>query len=368
MGKAEVAVVVGTQKGVFVLRSSDDRKTFVQHGPQLPGDVVYSVAVDNRGDGTRLLAGATSEHWGSVVRASADLGEQWTDPEVGNIKFPEDTGAAVRHIWQLHPVADQPGVVYAGVEPASLFRSEDGGETFTFVRGLWDHPHRPQWEPGGGGLCLHTIVPNRGDSQRMVIAISAAGAYRTEDGGQTWEAANAGIHAVAQPDVFPEFGQCVHRVAADPEVPDRLFLQHHGGVFRSDDFGRKWTEISEGLPSDFGFPVVAHPRRGDTAYVIPLDSDERRWVVDGRARVFRTSDGGASWTGLGNGLPQEAAYLAVLRDAFCTDGCDPAGLYFGTRSGEVYGSADEGETWQQLANHLPPVLSVRAAPVRSSTP
>src|SRR3954470_17976736 len=327
---AEVAVVVGTQKGVFVFRSRDGRATFQQDGPQLPGDVVYSVGIDNRGGVTRLLAGATSEHWGSVVRSSDDLGGTWTDPEAGNIKFPPDTAAAIRHIWQLVPAGDdQPGVVYAGVEPASLFRSDDGGSTFEFVRGLWDHPHRPQWEPGGGGLCLHTILVNRHDPDRMVIAISAAGAYRTEDGGQTWEAANTGIHAVAQPDVFPEFGQCVHRIAADAGDPDRLFLQHHGGVFRSDDFGRKWTEISAGLPSDFGFPVVAHPRRPNTAYVIPLDSDERRWTVGGQCRVFRTDDGGSSWTGLGDGLPQQDAYLAVLRDGFCTDGADPAGLYFG---------------------------------------
>lgn len=359
----DVVVLVGTAKGVFVLRSSD-RSRYRATGPHLPGDEAYSVAVDTRADATRLLAGTTSNHWGTVVRWSDDLGATWSDPVIGNIKFPDDAGAAISHVWQLQPAgADEPGRVYAGVEPAALFRSDDGGVTYSLVRGLWDHPHRPQWQPGGGGLCLHTVVVHPDDPRRVVVAISAAGVYRTEDGGDTWEASNTGIHAVGIADEFPEFGQCVHRIARDPIEPDTLFMQFHGGLFRSRDFGGSWEDIGAGVPSDFGFPIVTHPRRGGTAYVIPLDSDEKRWTVGGKCRVFRTSDAGASWEPLGTGLPQRGAYLTILRDAFGGDGLDPAGLYFGTKSGEVFGSSDEGESWRRIAGNLPPVLSVRAAGV-----
>ena len=281
----------------------------------------------------------------------------------GNIKFPEGAGASVDHIWQVRPAGDdQPGVVYAGVEPAALFRSDDNGETFSLIEGLWDHPHRPQWEPGGGGLCLHTILIHRDDPQRLLVAISSAGVYRSDDGGATWRSSNTGIHAVEQPDVFPEFGQCVHKVSVDPEHADRLYMQFHGGHFRSNDFGDKWEKLPGDVPSDFGFPIVSHPRRPNTAYVIPMDSPMERWTAGGKCRVYRTSDGGESWEPLTQGLPQRGAYLSILRDGFCTDGADPAGLYFGTRSGDLYGSADEGESWKRVATNLPPILSVRAAP------
>jgi hypothetical protein len=361
---ADVVLLVGTTKGAFVLRSSGDRRAFRLSGPALAGEEAYSVAIDTRGGRTRLLAGSTSMHWGSTVRFSDDLGETWTDPAVGNVKFPPETGAAIDHIWQLQAAGpDEPDVMYAGVEPAALFRSDDGGSTFEFVPGLWDHPHRPRWEPGGGGLCLHSIVVHRTDPRRLLVAISSAGVYRTEDGGKTWGSANQGIYAEQGPDTMPEFGQCVHRAAPDPVHEDRVFLQGHWRTYRTDDFGGAWTDITSSLPSTFGFPVVTHPRRAGHAYVIPLQSDEHRWTVDARCRVFRTSDGGQSWEPLEQGLPQEGAYLTVLRDAFAGDGLDPFGLYFGTRSGELYGSADEGETWQLVASRLPPVLSVRAAPV-----
>jgi hypothetical protein len=361
---SEVVVLVGTAKGVFVLRSSGDRRDFHPSGPSLPGEEAYSVAIDTRGGGTRMLSGTTSYHWGSVVRVSDDLGETWSDPAVGNVKFPADAGAAIDHIWQLQTAgSNQPEVVYAGVEPAALFRSDDGGTTFELVRGLWDHPHRPRWEPGFGGLCLHSIVVNREDPRRLLVAISSGGVYRSADGGGAWEAANRGIHAEQGPDTMPEFGQCVHRAAPDPVAADTVFLQGHWSTYRSDDFGGSWTDITSSLPSTFGFPIVTHPRRSGLAYVIPLQSDECRWTVDARCRVFRTSDAGRSWEALEHGLPQDGAYLTVLRDAFAGDGLEPAGLYFGTRSGEVYGSADEGETWQLLASRLPPVLSVRAAAV-----
>lgn len=356
-------IAVGTGKGAFVFQSPD-RTKFKAGRPQLLGEEVYSVGFDTRGGRTRLFAGSTSFFWGSAVRHSDDLGRTWTDPEIGNIKFPESTDASVDHIWQVVPGGDdEPGVVYAGVEPAALFRSEDDGDSFALVQGLWDHPHRPQWQPGGGGLCLHTIIRHRNDPQRLLVAISSAGVYRSDDGGGSWRASNEGIHAVDQPDVFPEFGQCVHKVAPDAANPDRLYMQFHGGLFRSDDFGDKWTDVDNGVPSNFGFPVVAHPTRRDTAYVIPMDSAIERWTSGGKCRVYKTTDAGGSWEPLAAGLPQRGAYLSILRDAFCTDGQEPAGLYFGTRSGDLYGSADDGESWKRIATNLPPILSVRAAPL-----
>ena len=277
----ERVVVIGTAKGLFTLQAANG--TWRAKGPHLMGEEVYSVAVDDRGERPRLFAGSSSFFWGSAVRASDDLGKTWTEPEVGNIKFPEGADASVDHIWQVAPGgADEPDVVYAGVEPAALFRSDDNGATFTLLKGLWDHPHRPQWQPGGGGLCLHTILRHREDPQRLLVAISSAGVYRSDDAGVTWRASNTGVPAVEQPDVFPEFGQCVHKVATDAENPDRLYMQFHGGLFRSDDFGDRWTSIEKGVPSNFGFPVVAHPKRPDTAYVIPMDSPMERWTSGGQ--------------------------------------------------------------------------------------
>jgi hypothetical protein len=267
-------------------------------------------------------------------------------------------------VWQLQPAGDdRPDTVFAGVEPAALFRSDDRGETFELVRGLWDHPHRPRWEPGGGGLCLHTVLVDPGDPDRMWIAISTGGVYRTEDGGKSWQARNQGVRAVFLPDKHPEFGQCVHKIAPAGGNPDRLYLQNHWGLYRSDDAGDHWEDMANGVPSDFGFPMVAHPRDPGTAWIIPLDSDQFRCTPDGRARVYRTGDAGASWEALGDGLPERDAWLTVLRDGFGTDGLDPAGLYFGTRTGQLYASADEGGHWQTLAGWLPPVVCVKAAVV-----
>jgi hypothetical protein len=250
------------------------------------------------------------------------------------------------------------------VEPAALFRSEDGGRSFALVQGLWDHPHRPQWQPGGGGLCLHTVLVHPADPRRLLIAISAAGVYLSDDGGGSWRASNTGITVPFLPDEpEPEFGQCVHKVARDAADPERLYLQHHGGIYRSDDGGGSWTAMTGIAGMDFGFPVVAHPAEAGTAYLLPLESDEYRCTPGGRCTVWRTRDAGGSWEPLTAGLPQRDAHLTVLRDAFTCDGGQPAGLFFGTRSGEVYGSVDDGDTWDLLAEHLPPVLSVRAAPV-----
>jgi hypothetical protein len=231
------------------------------------------------------------------------------------------------------------------------------------VRGLFDHPHRPRWQPGNGGLCLHTIVLDPSDKQRMYIAISAGGVYRTDDGSATWEAKNRGIRVAYQPDRYPEFGQCVHKVVMHATRPERLFLQHHWGLYRSDDRADSWHSISNGVPSDFGFAMMTHPRDPDCVYILPIESDEFRCAPDGRLRVYRTRNAGTSWEPLTRGLPQKGAYETVLRDAMNTDGLDPAGIYFGTRSGELFGSIDEGKTWKTILTGLPPIVCVKCVAI-----
>lgn len=357
---ADYLLAIGTSKGLILARSSD-RRTWTLSDPAFLMNGVYAVAIDKRGDTPRLLVSATSEHWGPSVFRSDDLGQSWTEPDQGAITFPEDTGAALARVWQLAPSAAEPGVVWAGSEPQGLFRSEDGGAHFSFVRELWDHPHRPDWGSGFGGAAIHTVLPHPVDPARVLVAMSTGGVYRTEDAGRSWSAANKGIRVKFMPDPWPEFGQCVHKVARDPAEPDRLFLQNHHGVYRSDDDGRTWNSIADTLPTDFGFAMVTHPRRGGTAYNFPITADAER-VPPGRAcRVFRTEDSGATWAPLADGLPQDDYYGVVLRDAMCTDDADPAGVYFGTRNGDVFASADEGDQWSLVGSHLPDVLCVRAA-------
>lgn len=365
---ADVLLAVGTRKGLFLARRAADARRsggWEFDGPHFNAQAVYSVALDTRpASGPRLLVGGDSAHWGPSVFHSDDLGATWTEPSQPPVKFPQDTGSSLERVWQLEPGgADEPDVVYAGTEPGALFRSQDGGVSFELVRGLWEHPTRKDWVPGGGGLGLHTVLVDPRDSRRVTVAVSTGGAYRTADGGKSWEPCNRGVEAVFLPESqrFPEHGQCVHKVDRDAADPDRLYLQNHWGVYRSDDAGTSWTSIGGTLPSDFGFPVVAHPHRGGTAYVFPLNADSDRVPAQRRCRVHRTDDAGASWQELGAGLPQDAHYGPVLRDAMCADDADPAGVYFGNRNGEVFASADEGETWQQLAGHLPDVLCVRAA-------
>jgi len=360
----DLILLVGTMKGAYLFRSGPDRGEFSMDGPHFPGQAIYALAFDGRGGRQRLLAGTESSHWGAVVRTSDDFGQSWTDPADGNVRFPEGSGGALKRVWQLLPAgADQPDLVYAGVEPAALFRSSDGGDHYELVTGLWDHPHRPHWPPGGGGQCLHTVVLRDDDPDRLLVAISTGGVYRSDDGGKSWQPRNQGIRAVFLPEDqrYPEYGQCVHKVAPAAGQPDRLYLQNHWGLYRSEDGADSWADVANGVPSDFGFPVVAHPRDPNTAYVIPLDSDGFRCTAEARARVYRTRDAGASWQPLTSGLPQEHAWLTVLRDGFTSDRGDPAGLYFGTRSGELYASTDDGDSWRQLAAHLPPIVCVKAA-------
>ncbi|MFG2109280.1 WD40/YVTN/BNR-like repeat-containing protein [Micromonospora chersina] len=356
-------LAIGTGKGLF-LATSTDRRDWAVSGPHFPMTGVYAVAVDKRPGRPRLLAGMTSSHFGPSVATSDDLGGSWQEPEQAPVAFPADTGASLGRVWQLTPAGpDQPDVVWAGTEPSALFRSDDGGRSFSLVRALWDHPHRKQWAAGFGGQAVHSVLPHPRDPGRMAVAMSTGGVYRTEDAGASWAPGNSGIRAYFLPDEWPEFGQCVHKIARDAGDPERLYAQNHHGVYRSDDDGLSWTSIAAGLPSDFGFPIVAHPSRPGTVYAFPLTADGERFPTDRRCRVYRSADAGKSWDPLTAGLPEGPFYPSVLRDAMCADDHDPAGVYFGTRSGEVYASADDGDSWSRVAAHLPDVLCVRAAEV-----
>ncbi|MBI2220524.1 MAG: exo-alpha-sialidase [Acidobacteria bacterium] len=359
-----ILLLVGTMKGAFIACAGTDRRDWELGGPYLPGSAVYALAYDGRAGRHRVWAGPTSMHWGGLLRSSDDFGRSWTNPEAANVKFPEGAGAALKQIWQIAPGRDaEPDTLYCGVEPAALFVSRDAGSTWALVDGLWNHPQRPRWEPGGGGLCLHTILLDPADPNRIRIAVSAAGMYVTDDGGSTWRPSNRGVRAEFLPDKYPEFGQCVHKVAQASRQPDRLFLQNHWGLYRSDDRGETWSDIANGVPSDFGFALAIHPADADCAWIVPLESDEFRCTPEGKLRVYRTRNAGASWEALSKGLPQEDAYETVLRDAMAVDPLAPAGVYFGTRSGKLFGSRDEGETWSELLDGLPPVVSVTAAAV-----
>ena len=358
----DVLLLVGTMKGAFLLRSDASRSQWEIGGPYFPGSAVYAMAYDSRAGRNRVWAGPQSMHWGALLRSSDDFGQTWTNPEEANVKFPEGTEAALENIWQIAPGRDsEQDTLYCGVQPAALFVSKDAGATWNLQEGLWNHPQRPKWQPGGGGLCLHTILLDPADDARVRIAVSTAGMYVTEDGGASWRPSNQGVRAQFLPDKYPEFGQCVHKVVQAKQQPERMFLQNHWGLYRSDDRGETWTDIANGVPSDFGFAITTHPQNPDTAWIVPLESDEFRCTPEGKLRVYRTRDAGASWQPLANGLPQEGAFETVLRDAMAVDPFDPVGVYFGTRNGKLFGSADEGESWTSLADGLPAIVSVKAA-------
>ena len=359
----DVLILAGTNKGLFIFRSSRERSRWQMAGPYFPGRAIYAIAYDNRQDRHRIWA-STSQFWGSYLQSTDDFGRSWTNPLEANVKFPQDSGASLKSIWQVclgHP--EEPDVMYCGVEPAALFKSCDAGESWSLVQGLFDHPHRPRWVPGNGGLCLHTIVPDARDRSRMLVAISAAGNYRSDDAGQTWQAKNRGIRVVYTPEKFPEFGQCVHKVVSHPNQPERMFLQNHWGLYRSDDAGDSWHDIAHGVPSDFGFAMLMHPHDPDCVYIIPVESDEFRCTPGGKLRVYRTRNSGATWEPLRRGLPQTGAYETILRDSLTTDSLDPAGIYFGTRSGKLYHSRDEGKSWELVRDGLPQIVCLRATAV-----
>jgi hypothetical protein len=355
-----VLVAIGTRKGMWLARS-EDRRSWSVEGPHFLLTEVPAVAIDTRRGGARVLAGVRSEWWGPTVSWSDDEGKSWQETEKGGMRFPDTAGASVERVWQLQPdSAERPEVVWAGAEPHSLWRSEDAGQTFSLVDGLWDHPHRTEWGPGYGGAAIHTVVPDP-HSDRVAVAMSTGGVYVSDDRGGSWRPSNKGISAGFLPGEEPEYGQCVHKIAPAAGGPQRMYAQNHGGVYRSDNAGATWTSIAEGLPSDFGFPVLAHPRDPDTAWVVPLEA-QHRVPPEGRLRLHRTRDAGATWTAVGQGLPDDY-WVSVLRDAACVDDADPVGVYVGTRDGCVYASADEGDSFVPVVDHLPDVLSVRAAVV-----
>jgi photosystem II stability/assembly factor-like uncharacterized protein len=350
-------LLVGTPKGAFILDGDPQRRSWSLRGPLCEGWPVHDISVEP-GSGA-LLAAAGSPWFGPAVWRSDDLGRTWSHSSEG-LTYGDD-GPPIKTVWN---VTAGPDAIYAGVEPAGLFRSRDGARTWSHVEGLTNHPTRPEWQPGAGGLILHSIVPHPTDASRVWVGISAVGAFETRDGGATWETRNKGVRAEFHPDRYPEFGQCVHKLVMAADGGEHLYQQNHCGVYRSLDGGRQWAEITGHLPSDFGFPMAAHPRDPLTVWTIPLNGADRgRYVPDASVGVWRTNDGGESWTRAGDGLPQRDAYLGVLREAMAVDRLDPVGVYFGTSTGQLYGSSDEGRSWALIADRLPPIWSVEAAVV-----
>lgn len=351
-----VLVLLGTKKGAFILETDGARKSWTQRGPYCEAWPINHAVADPR-TGT-IWAGGGNEWFGPAVWKSGDFGATWSHSSAGLAYAAGEE--PIKAVWSLSTGTDD-GVLYAGMQPAGLFRSIDGGESWTHVSGLRDHPSRPDWQPGGGGLILHSLIRHPADDRRLWVGISTAGVFHTADGGETWEPRNTGTRCDFLPEEqrYPEVGQCVHSLAMAAGMPDRLYQQNHCGMYRSDDGGRHWHSIESGLPSTFGFPTAAHPRDPDTLYLLPLNGDSvGRYMPDASAAVWRTRDGGANWQDLREGLPQGNAFFGVLRQAMATDRLDPAGVYFGTSSGTLFASPDEGETWQAVAEHLPTILSV----------
>ncbi len=362
-----VRVLVGTRKGAFVLTSDGDRKQWAVDGPHFPGWEIYHMKASPV-DPDRIYASQSSGWFGQIIQRSDDGGKTWTP--VGNeFTYDGDAGTHMwydgtphpwefKRVWHLEPSLTDRDIVYAGVEDAALFKSTDGGLTWKELSGLRTHGSGPQWQPGAGGLCLHTIVLDPSNEQRIYIAISAAGAFRTDDGGETWTPINKGLRSGEIPDQDSEVGHCVHRIAMHPSHPDRLFMQKHWDVMRSDNAGDQWHEVSGNLPTDFGFPIAVHAHEPETVYVVPITSDSHHFPPEGKLRVYRSRTGGNHWEALTDGLPQSDCYVNVLRDAMAVDTMESCGVYFGTSGGQVYVSSDSGDHWTAIVHDLPPVMSV----------
>jgi hypothetical protein len=377
-----VLVLIGTRKGGFILSSDSRREEWELSDPIFKGWNVMHMTFDQSDQ--RLHAAVVHDVYGPSTHYSDDLGISWTQGKeapsfsrqsAGNrplgtpeeAKDPEEAqthSEKVLKVWHIKPAGDdKPGVLYAGVEPAALFISTDRGETWKMNEGLYDHPHRADWFPGAGGLCLHTIVPDPNNPERIYIAISTGGCYRTDDGGESWAPFNRNVRADFLPEKFPEYGQCVHKLVIHPKRPDVIFQQNHCGVYRSDNQAEEWIDIGEGkLPSRFGFPIAIHPHDPETVYIVLEESDEYRLSVDGSFAVWRSRDSGESWQRLTNGLP-ERAHLVVLREAMATDQFENAGVYIGTSTGQVFASRDAGDSWEGIADYLPRILSVETATI-----
>ena len=346
-----VLLIVGTDKGGFVVRSDAARARWTVEGPLFKGWNVTSAARDTRG---RYLLGVTSRVYGATIQISEDLAK-WRQAPAGP-SYPEGGKRRLNQIWRIHPARD---AIFAGVDEAGLFRSDDGGERWAPVAALNEHPTRESWCPGAGGLCAHAILSDRGNPNRLWCGISAVGVFRTDDGAQTWHSKNRGVPVIIEDKVHKDIGYCVHALAQDPDEPATIWRQDHRGMFRTRDGGETWDRVERGLPSGFGFPIVIDPRT-KTLFAVPLESDESRMPPEGRLRVYRSRDRGDSWEPLTRGLPQAHAYPVVLRGAMAVDGLEPAGVYFGTTAGTLYASADAGETWQELPALLGRIFCVAA--------
>ena len=365
--RERVALFVGTNKGGFILTSDASREKWDVSGPHMRGSSVDHMTFDGR-SGTVFMA-VNHDIYGPEVARSTDFGATWKSAEK-NPRFEEDSGRVMERLWNVQPGRDsEPGVVYLGAMPASLWRSEDNGATWLENSALQDVPDRDKWYPGAGGLCLHTIVLDKDRPERMAVGISAAGYFRTDDGGESWVRKTDGLpleELTAElqeriPDYDPLADHCVHKVAVDSADPAVQYMQHHLGVFRTSDFGETWNDIGEGLPELFGFPVASHPRKSGHVWVVPNHSGEFRASSTGEFRVFKSESGGDLWVGMTNGLPQENAYLSTLRESMAVDSLDPVGVYVGAKSGVLFGSRDEGSSWYEVVSSLPPILSVEAA-------
>ncbi len=362
-----VRILVGTQKGAFVLTSDGDRTDWTITGPHFGGWEMYHV-IGSPADPDRVYASQSTGWFGQVIQRSDDGGHTW-HPMGNEFAYEGSPGThqwydgtphpwAFARVWHLEPSLTDPDTVLAGVEDAALFRTTDGAASWAELPGLRTQRSGPAWQPGAGGLAVHTILVDPTDPDRIHVAISAAGVFRSDDGGGTWHAANRGLRSQGIPDPDAEVGHCVHRIARHPARPDVLYMQKHWDVMRSDDGGDHWHEISGNLPTDFGFPIAVHAHEPDTVYVVPITSDSEHFPPEGRLRVFRSRSAGDDWEPLTRGLPQRDCYVNVLREAMSVDDLDPCGIYFGTTGGQVYGSSDGGDTWDAIVRDLPRVMSV----------
>jgi photosystem II stability/assembly factor-like uncharacterized protein len=383
---SKVRVLVGTRKGAFILNSDGKREKWEVSGPHFAGWEMYHLK-GSPADPNRIYASQTSGWFGQIIQRSDDGGKTWHQPgtppgqepapgppTAASNKFVYDAATApltthqwydgtqhpweFKRVWHMEPSLTDPNTVYAGVEDAAIFKSTDGGENWNELPGLRGHGTGPKWQPGAGGMCLHTIILDPTDPKRMWIAISAAGAFRTDDGGKSWKPINRGLRSQYIPDPNAETGHCVHHIAMNPKRPGTLFMQKHWDVMRSDDAGDNWKEVSGDLPTDFGFVIDVHAHEPETIYVVPIKSDSEHFVHEGKLRVFRSRSGGNEWEPLTKGLPQKDCYVNVLRDAMAVDSLDKCGIYFGTTGGQVYASADAGDSWNPIVRDLPAVLSV----------
>ncbi len=364
---SKVRLLVGTRKGAFVLSADGARKDWTVAGPLFAGWEIYHLKGSPVAP-LRIYASQCSGWFGQMIQRSDDGGQTWSpvsnkflyDSDAGNHQTFDGTPKpwAFKRVWHLEPSLTSADTVLAGIEDAALFQSDDAGSSWSELSGLRTHSTGSAWQPGAGGMCLHTIIVDPSDSKRIFIAISAAGAFRTDDAGQTWKPINRGLHSTYLPDPNAEVGHCVHHLAMHPSRPATLFMQKHWDVMRTDDAGEHWREISGNLPTDFGFAIDVHAHQPETLYVVPIKSDGEHFPLDGQLRVYRSTVGGNEWEPLTRGLPQANCYVNVLRDAMAVDTLDSCGVYFGTTGGQVYASADSGDNWQAIVHDLPPVLSV----------